>query len=238
MVDGRPAPLHRVGLVDQLIGKLLDDILGGVYPPGSRLPAEGVLAEHAGVSRLTVREAVRGLRQRGVVRVEQGRGTFVAPLSQWSVLDPALLVARAGTGEGRALSRHLTEVRRVVETGAAELAAVRRTDDDLARMDAALGAMRAELAGDAERFSAADIAFHDAVLAAAGNPFIAALLAPVQAGLRRVRVLTSADRAMCELAIRRHTAIRTAIGRRARHRAAEEMSRHLVETETHIDQLV
>ena len=124
------------GLAEQVAGRLLHDIAEGVYPTGSRLPPEPVLAEAAGVSRLTLREAVKSLGQRGVVRVEQGRGTFVNPTSEWLPLDPQLLATLVRRDHG--LAAQLTEVRRIVEVGAASLAARRRTAEDLRRMREAL----------------------------------------------------------------------------------------------------
>ena len=89
-MTGRPrAP--RTGLAEQVAGHLLHDITEGIHPEGERLPPEPVLAEAAGVSRLTLREAVKSLAQRGVLRVEQGRGTFVYPSCAWLPLDPELL---------------------------------------------------------------------------------------------------------------------------------------------------
>src|ERR1051326_4248111 len=93
-----PAPVRR-GLADQLVEHLVAAILRGDHPPDSRLPPEDRLAELFKVSRLTVREAVKELRHKGVVRVEQGRGTFVNPATRWTQLDPALLMARGGSAE-------------------------------------------------------------------------------------------------------------------------------------------
>src|SRR6266508_3324163 len=120
-----PAPVRR-GLADQLVEHLVAAILRGDHPPDSRLPPEDRLAELFTVSRLTIREAVKELRHKGVVRVEQGRGTFVNPSSRWSPLDPVLLLARASSAEGtRDLAVKLTEARRLVEVGVAGVAAGR-----------------------------------------------------------------------------------------------------------------
>lgn len=71
-MTGRPRA-SRTGLAEQVAGHLLHDITEGIHPAGEQLPPEPVLAEAAGVSRLTLREAVKSLAQRGVLRVEQGR---------------------------------------------------------------------------------------------------------------------------------------------------------------------
>lgn len=229
-----PKPV-RAGLADQVIEHLLQDISSGVYAIGARLPSEAVLAEQTHVSRLTLREAIKGLSQRGVVRVEQGRGTFVNPPSEWLAFDPMLLATMVSRDETLGLALQLTEVRSIVEVGAAELAARRRHAPDLAAMRGAIQGMRdAQEQEDAELFSRADIEFHDAVLHAAGNEFVAALLAPVHAGLRAVRTQTSRGRRMNERAIVMHTQIYEMIRNRAPRKAANSMSRHLRETENYI----
>ncbi|HEX6515717.1 MAG TPA: FadR/GntR family transcriptional regulator [Nocardioidaceae bacterium] len=223
----------RAGLADQVVEYLLQDITEGVYPPGSQLPPEPVLAEQAGVSRLTLREAIKSLRQRGVVRVEQGRGTFVNETSQWLPFDPKLLVGLVRHDHGVAMQ--LTEVRGIVEVGAAGLAAKRRKASDLAGMRDALERMKeSQAAGDMVAFSHADIDFHLAVLNSVDNYFVPALLAPIDAGLREIRVQTSQERRMNERAIVMHGKIYDAIRKRSARAAADLMDRHLEETKRYI----
>lgn len=224
----------RAGLADQVVEYLIQDITEGVYPPGSQLPPEPVLADQAGVSRLTLREAIKSLRQRGVVRVEQGRGTFVNETSQWLPFDPKLLVGLVRRDHGVAIQ--LTEVRSIVEVGAARLAAKRRKPSDLADMRDALDRMKqSQEAGDMVAFSRADVDFHLAVLNAVDNYFVPALLAPVDAGLREIRVQTSQERSMNERAILMHGRIYDAIRKRSARSAAEVMERHLEETTRYIE---
>jgi DNA-binding FadR family transcriptional regulator len=226
----------RTGLAEQVAGHLLHDITEGVYPPGSRLPPEPVLAEEEGVSRLTLREAVKSLGQRGVLRVEQGRGTFVNPTSEWLPFDPQLLATLVRRDHGLAIQ--LTEVRGIVEVGAAALAAHRRAPADLKAMREALDrAQAAHEADDAEAFSRADIDFHLAVLTAVENQFVPALLDPVEAALREIRLQTSQDRAANERALVMHSRIYDAIRRRSARDASQQMSRHLEETRRHIARL-
>ena len=124
----------RRALGEELADKLVNEVLNGSYPPNSLLPSETELAERYGLSRLTVREAIKSLRAQAVVRVEQGRGTFVNPAEQWSVLDPELLIARSMQDSDRLeLPRKFLEARRVVEVAVAELASQRRTAEDLGR---------------------------------------------------------------------------------------------------------
>src|SRR6266508_3375762 len=151
------------------------------YPVPVRRGLAYQLVELFDVSRLTVREAVKALRSKGVVRIEQGRGTFVNPPSHWSPLDPDLLMARAAPAEGtRELAMKLTEARVLVEVGVAGLAARRRTRADLTELKRALDRMRrASDRDDVDGFTEADLEFHGIIMAAAGNPFVTALFEPL-----------------------------------------------------------
>jgi DNA-binding FadR family transcriptional regulator len=217
-------------LGDQIAARLLDEIVDGRYPPGSPLPPEWELAEREGASRLTIREAVRVLRQKDVVAVVRGRGTFVQPRQRWSPLDPAVLGALARSPD--ALTERvqaLLEARALVEVGVAELAAARRSDEDLAAMAEAVAAMR-DADGDVDAFTEADLAFHNAVMAAAGNPVIAALFDPIALLLRDTRRQTSRDPVSRGHALRAHERVLAAIERRDPVQAAGTMRDHLTET--------
>ncbi len=233
LAGGHDGLVRRAGLADQLAGRLLDEIVSGVYPPDSRLPPEPVLAERAGVSRLTLREAIKDLRQRGVLRVQQGRGTFVNQPSTWAPFDSTVLNARAALEPGYELAYELTELRRIVERGIAELAALRRSDADLERMALAIETMRTAFAdGDLDTFSSADVDFHDALLRAAGNTFALTLFHSVDGALRHVRRRTvEEDTELAGRAIEFHTKIMTAVRRRAARAAGALMDEHLQETE-------
>jgi GntR family transcriptional regulator, transcriptional repressor for pyruvate dehydrogenase complex len=227
----------RTALAEQVAGHLLHDITEGVYPAGSRLPSEPALAEEAGVSRLTLREAVKSLGRRGVVRVEQGRGTFVNPTSEWLPLDPELLTTLVRRDHG--LASQLTEVRGIVEVGAAGLAARRRSTEDLRRMRESLERAEAALAdGDVTAFSQADIDFHEAVLGAVQNHFVPALLVPVDGALREIRVQTSQDPAAASRALVMHRRVYDAVRRRSSKAAAAAMRQHLDETRRQIETMV
>jgi GntR family transcriptional repressor for pyruvate dehydrogenase complex len=221
-----PQPV-RVPLADQLVDHLVEAIARGDHPPGSRLPPEDKLSELAAVSRLTVREAIRVLRMKGVVRVEQGRGTFVNPTSRWAPLDPTLLAARtASPADAGELARKLTEARRMVEIGAAELAAERRSMADLRALEREIAANYAAL-DDVDAFAEADVAFHAAVISAADNSFVAALFEPVGTLLRQVRRDTLGTRELREQAIAWHARILEAIRAGSREAARAAMEGHM-----------
>lgn len=243
MTDGPPGQLateRRSGLPDQLVSRIIATVAAGEHPPGSRLPPEEVLASRYEVSRLTLREAVKVLRDKGVLRVQQGRGTFVNPPGEWSVLDPALLATRSALdGEAATLATKLIEARRVVEVGVAELAAARRTPEDLDRMRAAITRMReAHHAGDVAGFSAADVAFHDELNRAADNPFLAALFQPIASLVYQVRIHTSATAQMQVVAIAGHEKILVAVESGDPAAAWSAASEHLAETHRVVDRVL
>src|SRR3954453_1766422 len=229
-----PEPV-RATLADQLVEHLVTAIARGDHPPDSRLPPEDKLSELADVSRLTVREAIKVLRHKGVVRVEQGRGTFVNPQSRWAPLDPTLLAARtASVHEAGEMAKKLTEARRLVEIGVTELAAERRSMNDLRDLERCLGAMYATL-DDLEAFTEADIAFHAALMSAADNSFVSALFEPLGALMRDVRRSTSLARDAREGGIAWHTKILDAVRARSQADARAGMEGHMDETAPLLD---
>lgn len=230
----------RPALADGLAEQLVDDVLSGRYPTDSCLPSETELAQQVGLSRLTVREAVKKLAAKGVVRVVHGRGTFVNAPSQWSALDPVLFLARSASDtDNFALPRKLLEARRVVEVAVAELAAQRRTEADLTRMGGALDRMRTAAAStDVPGFVAADIAFHQHIADAADNSIIAALFDPIYQILHLTRHQTSFHASVRENAIEHHARILDAIQRGTPSKAGRAMRDHLQQTERDLDTYV
>src|SRR5918999_39849 len=139
--------LHRTAMRE-----LLDDIVGGAVPPGEMLPREVDLVERFGVSRGVVRECIRGLEERGVVRVKHGRGATVTEPPDWDVFDPDVLEALLRSPDGDALEAEAIECQRLLEVEAAGLAAQRARDEDLAALTDAVARMKGA-AGHAARSS-------------------------------------------------------------------------------------
>lgn len=228
--------MPRVSLAEELADHLLEEIVEGRYPAGSALPSEQELAQHADVSRLTVREAIKTLRANNVVRIERGRGTFVNPPDRWTAIEPVLRAARSAGGTGGTaaigIPYRLLEARRIIEVSVAELAAARRTDADLDAMEKWLADMEAAARADnLDSFVAADIAFHQAVLDAAANPFISALFEPLGQQLVEARRQTSAHATIRQHAIEHHRNVLLAIRARDPEQARWAMHGHLRQTE-------
>ena len=153
---------------------LLGRIAAGTYPAGSMLPKEQTLAAELDVSRGVVRECIRALEERGVVRVRHGRGATVLPARAWDVLDPEVFAAVHGAPGGRRLVGEAVEARALVLGEAAALAARRGRPDALRSLSAAVDAI--ETAPD-ELVGAAELEFERALGDAAGNRLLARVAA-------------------------------------------------------------
>ena len=221
--------LVRQPLPDQVAAELVSRIAAGEYAEGAVIPTESVLASQLAVGRSTVREAMKVLVGAGMVEILRGKGTFVRPRADWSPFDPLVLLASSGLPDGaQATTRKVLEARRLVEVGVAELAAARATPTQVERLDQAIAEM--EAAPDVATFVTADLAFHDTLLEAADNPFVAALFAPIGALLSDERRRTSEPEALRPLAIAAHRAIASAVRRHDPVEARQAMSAHLDET--------
>ncbi|MGW0792217.1 FadR/GntR family transcriptional regulator [Streptomyces sp. NPDC002911] len=168
---------RRSALADQVIAQLRNQITAGEWPVGSRIPTEPELVEQLGVARNTVREAVRALAHNGLLDIRQGSGTYVVATSELA----GVMQRRFADAD----PRHVAELRSTLESSAARLAALRRTDRDLRQLDT-LMVRREETwaSGDAEAFVAADATLHLAVVAASHNDVLTELYADLNDLLR------------------------------------------------------
>ncbi|MBT2552307.1 FadR/GntR family transcriptional regulator [Arthrobacter sp. ISL-5] len=222
--------MGRRTLVDDLVDGLLDDILDGRLKPHDSLPPEADIAKAYEVSRLTVREALKVLRAQNILYVKAGRGTFVNPTDNWTGLDAIIKAASHGNAADQ-VSRGLIEVRRMVETGAAALAAKRHSPEHAEEMRKCIADMkRHHESGDLDGFVLADIAFHDTVLKASGNPFVRALLAQLGQSLYLARRETSAIKEIQRHAIAFHQRVLDSILTGDSELARRAMDEHMDQT--------
>jgi GntR family transcriptional repressor for pyruvate dehydrogenase complex len=171
---------------EQAVGAIMTLLTSGELGPGDRLPTERDLALRLGVSRSTVREAIRGLEMMRVLQVRHGEGIFVTSLDA-----PLLLEA---TGFAMQLMRDhevldLLELRAIIEGAAAGLASARMTDEQRAHLLQRLEELDA--ASTADELLEADIAFHASIAAGAGNVVMASLLDTFSARTYRARHLNA-----------------------------------------------
>jgi DNA-binding FadR family transcriptional regulator len=204
---------RRAGLIDQVIEQLRGQITQGTWAIGDRIPTESELAQLTGTSRNTVREAVQSLVHAGLLERRQGSGTYVLANSEL-----AGAVSRRVAG---ARAVHVLEVRRTLEVGAARLAALRRSDEDVAEMRRLLTRRNAAITGqDMEAAVTLDVALHRAIGQAAHNPVLTDLYENFLASLHEnVRSNYLAQGHMAET---EHVALVAAIAARDGEAAASE----------------
>lgn len=185
MMSQQP-PIKRLSLADEVAQRLQQQISLGQYKPGDKLPPEPALMQEFGVGRSTIREAVRILANAGVLRVQQGLGTFVEAVSDHA--EPWSQRLK------RAEFTDLNEVRQLLELKIAQKAAQHRTEKDIEQMQGFLKKRKeAALANNVEECIQADIDFHRSIAAAARNSILADLYSTVAEHLKKhfVSIFTS-----------------------------------------------
>lgn len=157
------------GLPDRIADKLMEQIASGALAEGQVLPTETELARSFGVSRNVVREAIARLRYEGILDSRQGRGAVVCPQNERLTFR----IDGSGLGDSENLG-DLFELRGVLEIEIAGIAAMRRTDADLAELHSALSDL-AETPFFDEAKLEADARFHRALASATGNTYLMGL---------------------------------------------------------------
>jgi GntR family transcriptional repressor for pyruvate dehydrogenase complex len=199
-----------VPVTDVAIDKIKDMIISGELAPGDRLPKEAELAQRLGLSRSSLREAVKALCLIRVLDVRQGDGTYVTSLEPNLLLD-AMTFAVEFQRDDTVLD--FLAVRRILEPAATAMAASQMTDDDIAELRLLLD----ELAESpsVERMVAGDLAFHRRIAEGSGNPVLCSLLDSLSGPTTRARIwrgLTQDD--AMRKTHEQHTAIYEAIAAR------------------------
>jgi GntR family transcriptional repressor for pyruvate dehydrogenase complex len=215
---------QRVRLGDQLYGQIFEQITSGRLNVGDRLPSEHEICESFGVSRPIVREALLRLRADGLVTAHQGLGTFVSHQP-----PPRLKTFPDVQNVGAYLRAQ--EVRMALEGDAARLAADRRTDEHLQKIELAHLAF-AQGIEDGHVSPGADLAFHASVAEASGNDFYLGVLETIHESIIGFMRLTlnltrTGSGARGQRVVDEHAAIVQAIRSRDGERARTAMQFHL-----------
>jgi GntR family transcriptional repressor for pyruvate dehydrogenase complex len=171
-------------LYEQIVQQVEESIHKGTLKAGDQLPPERELAQQFGVSRTAVREAVKALREKGLVEAYPGRGTFITESSPYSMRQSLDRMLKIGQPEG---SAYLAEVREILEPEIAALAATRFDAEDLASMREQVAVMDTARK-DPDAFIEADLDFHLALAEAAANPLILSLIDSIVGLLREQRM--------------------------------------------------
>lgn len=225
MIRSPQQPLAPQRLSDQLADDLRRQIEAGMVQPGQRLPTEAALAAQYAVSRTVVREAVSRLRSSGLLVARQGAGMFVAAQDSARPLD---FDSRVLADLGAVLD--VVEVRRALESEAAALAAGRASAAQRRAIQAALAVADASIASGSATVDE-DLAFHQAVAEAAGNPQFPRLLKHLEQYLRDAMAVTRRNESLKAEFIaqvrQEHQAIADAILARDADAARAAATRHM-----------
>lgn len=169
-------------LHERIANRIGERIVGGLHPPGRALPTEIELCSSLSVSRSALREAFKLLAAKRLIVSRQKVGTLVRPQSDWNMLDPEVLAWHLRAAPTDGFVTGLFEVRKIVEPSAAALAAERRSAETLARIETALADMHRFQDGSGD-LTAADLRFHQSILDATGNHFLASFGAVIESSL-------------------------------------------------------
>lgn len=192
-----------MALTDEAIVRIKDMILNGQLRPGDRLPREPDLAQQLGLSRNSLREAVKALSLINILDVRQGDGTYVTSLGPELLLDALTFVVDFHRDDS---VLHFLAVRRILEPAAAGLAAEHIGEDEIAELRGVLAETADE--SDADKLHDLDLRFHRLIATCSGNPVLASLLEGLSAPTRRARIWRGlTETGAYPRTVREHTAI-------------------------------
>jgi GntR family transcriptional repressor for pyruvate dehydrogenase complex len=172
-----------VAVTDEAILRIKEMIVSGQLKPGDRLPPEKELSEELGLSRNSLREAVKALELVRVLDVRRGDGTYVTSLTPSLLLDAMSFLVDVHQD---ASVLELLEVRRILEPAAAALAATRVTPEDIEHLRELLD--RVDETTPVDDLVAQDIVFHRTVSALSGNAYLTQLLDTLSSSTLRARI--------------------------------------------------
>ncbi|CAH0137038.1 FadR/GntR family transcriptional regulator [Microbacterium sp. Bi128] len=210
-------PISREELLTQLEVALTE----GDFRPGDRLPSERALSESYGVSRPVVREVIQRLRERGLLHVAPGSGTY---LREPSALDWARPLDGVSRRNGTTI-RQLVEARVMLEEKAARLAADHATDEDFDNLTRALDAFNT--AGGIIERARADIAFHALIARASHNPVLEMMFGSIAPLVFEVLLRSLDDETVMRVGAPLHDSALVALKERDGERAAALIGEHI-----------
>jgi len=199
-----------MALTDEAIDKIKGMILSGALGPGDRLPKEADLAERLGLSRNSLREAVKALSLIRVLDVRQGDGTYVTSLDSNLLLESLSFVVDFHRDD---TVLEFFEVRRILEPSATALAAQRMSDEEVSELRKVLASLTDDASID--ELVANDLEFHHRIAAGAGNALLCSLIDSLSGPTTRARIWRGLTQAgAVEKTREQHAAILEAIAGR------------------------
>lgn len=211
-----------MSVTDAAIEKIRELIINGELSPGDRLPSEQDLATMLGISRSSLREAVKALSQAKVLVVRRGDGTYITSLS------PELLLSGLSFAVDLMQDQTLHEVfevRRLLEPAATALAATRISDGQIEKLRRSLEHMRET--DDPEEMVRRDMEFHAEVVAASGNETLCSIISVISARALRARIWRASIAGVKSMTLDQHSAILDALEERDASLASSAATMHL-----------
>lgn len=223
----RQRPRRPARMASVVVEEMAHRILGGALREGAVLPTEPALCNEFGFSRSVIREGLKLLEERGLVRVEQGRGTTVQGRDSWNLLDPAVLRIALVYDHDMLLLDDLIAVRRLLEREMARAAASRLTEAELATLAENVEQMTGSI-GDYERFRALDLAFHAGIMKASGSEIGRTIVRTIHMNSgHALRLSAPGARESLEATVAEHRAIHEALVDRNGELAASRTAAHI-----------
>ena len=227
-MDNKIEPIKKRRLSEEVLKELQSMIIDGTYKTGDQLPSERELSELFQVSRASIREALRVLGTLGFLdsRVGVGGGTFVKKISIDALINPFSEIL----GNEKELIIEMLEFRRILETEIARLAALRRTEEDIARMESSLDLMREDIKNGGIGIEG-DTAFHDALAAACKNNVFEKMLLMAKGLLVKTRQTTLKLKGQPEKGLQDHIKIFNAVKKGDSKLSLKLMMEHIVKAQ-------
>lgn len=217
-----------------IVQQLGQEIVTGTYDSDNPFPTEAELCKRLGASRSVLREAVKMLTAKGLLKARPRQGTWVEPEENWNLLDPDVLRWLLERKFSAGLLLEFTQVRIAIEPVAAALAASHADAHAKAEIGAALDRMKAAERGEDDPLTS-DIAFHVAILRASGNRFYAQLRDIIEAALRTSIQLTNRRKGVRLASIADHQKVADAIFAQDANGARDAMFALMMEAMTLIE---
>lgn len=224
---------ERLNLHERIVDEVKRALLDGRLKPGDRLPSEAELSKELGVSRASLREAMKILVGEGLLTIRHGQGAFVAEQDPSEVLNE---VSRALLFH-RGTVQDLFEVRKVLETRAAELAAERASEQEIEEIDALLREYIAKADNgllDENGYKRYDNQFHALVTHASHNAVLVQVMDSLMDLLGEVRRMSLRIPGRARRSVDDHVAILEALRNRDPEEAHRRMYEHLSNVEASI----
>ncbi len=200
----------RRSLHGQVAHEIGARIIRGALAPGDTLPSEAELSAGMNVSRTALREAIKLLAAKGLVESRPKTGTRIRARSAWNMLDPDVLSWLVSDVAFETYADGLFEMRRIIEPAAAAIAAQRAKTEAVAGIEAAYDDM-VKAGEDVEAGIEPDLRFHQGILAATGNEFLAPLGALIESALATSFRISSSRPGARLVSLPRHEAVLAAI---------------------------